>query len=673
MSIYRAKTKQEVYLTSLLYDSIDDNNFRAVRSLLCEKGANPNFIVPTKGISPFHLAVGIDDCDFALKVTCLILEFGGDPNVRSEDGLTPVHIASAWNRLDILKLLMRCGGDAELRDANWMTPVQYALKENLPDCVDLLRDHLPDKYEAMHEDLRDCYQFSFDKLLVNNGNLIGEYEIDEETARSINADRPLLDLVNQPEPDHTKLVLNWFETHVDEAKVDETFTVNRPNSTDEDFVSYESSADESDVVLNPKTLNSTIKKTYKKKRKIERQPNPRSSTPQTSPKSCMVERNPQCSSESGIQTLPCSGNSLSSVKPPETSSDYMTCSGNSILNQNILAIYDASKSLFASDESCNKSCESYEASFVTVSEVYKYEDEQEGIVLYEKRSIDIGRCSESVLTGSISSKMSQLPDRLCYDFSALRQALLELGYPAGPVTSTTRSVYLKKLRELQSRGGQAAVVAATPEDVERVYSRELRKTLRNGDWTSNLDHYKQLETTMMEQFRDPSKKWVEGRAKASFAYLLLDPRKTNNLREEADLKKAWERFLAAIFYVGKGKRNRPFQHLYEARRKWDKPNNTTSTEAKEVRILDIWRAGRGVICLHVFQNIMPVEAYTREAAMISALGLRNLSNKDAGKYYGVACQWSDRDKEKLGAYLLHKAMNIFLNECGSEIYPENLN
>jgi hypothetical protein len=41
---------------------------------------------------------------------------------------------------------------------------------------------------------------------------------------------------------------------------------------------------------------------------------------------------------------------------------------------------------------------------------------------------------------------------------------------------------------------------------------------------------------------------------------------------------------------------------------------------KVSQILDIWRAGLGVISLHIFQNVIACEAYTREACMIDAIG-----------------------------------------------------
>lgn len=67
--------------------------------------------------------------------------------------------------------------------------------------------------------------------------------------------------------------------------------------------------------------------------------------------------------------------------------------------------------------------------------------------------------------------------------------------------------------------------------------------------------YKSLEEAVSKQFStpDPTRKWREGVNKASFTYLLLDPRVTNNLpcrAEQLQPKELWETFIKAIFYVG---------------------------------------------------------------------------------------------------------------------------
>ena len=121
---------------------------------------------------------------------------------------------------------------------------------------------------------------------------------------------------------------------------------------------------------------------------------------------------------------------------------------------------------------------------------------------------------------------------------------------------------------------------------------------------------------------DSSISWREGLAKTSFTYLLLDPQITCNLPATArnlQLNQIWEKFLEAVFYIGKGKRSRPYSHLYQSVAIWKNKHSEQRFSKKVERILEIWHSGQGVICLYVFQNIIPVEAYTHEAAMISAM------------------------------------------------------
>ena len=59
----------------------------------------------------------------------------------------------------------------------------------------------------------------------------------------------------------------------------------------------------------------------------------------------------------------------------------------------------------------------------------------------------------------------------------------------------------------------------------------------------------------------------ESACKSSFNYLLMDPDITQNLPIklfQVTDQELWRTFVSSIFYVGKGSRSRPFQHLYEA-------------------------------------------------------------------------------------------------------------
>lgn len=106
-----------------------------------------------------------------------------------------------------------------------------------------------------------------------------------------------------------------------------------------------------------------------------------------------------------------------------------------------------------------------------------------------------------------------------------------------------------------------------------VFSVELERTLRTPDtFAKRLELYTPHIDRMMESFRvQPTErqKMREGRVKKSFVYLLIDSRLSENLSGEMasgehTLFGTWQRFLRSIFYVGKGKNGRPYDHLYEA-------------------------------------------------------------------------------------------------------------
>ena len=90
------------------------------------------------------------------------------------------------------------------------------------------------------------------------------------------------------------------------------------------------------------------------------------------------------------------------------------------------------------------------------------------------------------------------------------------------------------------------------------------------------------------------------------------------------------------------------------------------------QIMNIWSDNCGCVSLHCFQNVIPCEAYTREAAIIEALGLQHLTNLKKGDYYGVASAWTQKRKCTLGVILLKKACDIFIAEGERQIKPVDI-
>lgn len=259
----------------------------------------------------------------------------------------------------------------------------------------------------------------------------------------------------------------------------------------------------------------------------------------------------------------------------------------------------------------------------------------------------------------------------------IRDKLLSFGFTPGPI-SACREVYLKKLKDLLDpppNGASQSTLPSTPKSAldGPQFSTEMKGILAGRSLPDSVVADEDLVRRQFEE-PDPNLRWREGTTKNSFTYLLLDPRATHNLpgssKNLSELQ-TFRMFVGAIFYVGKGKQSRPYSHFREALQT-NVMHYKLNPSQKVRHIHDIWSSGFGVVSLHVFQSVVACEAYTREAAMIEAIGLNHLTNRKRGEFYGVASSWDSRRKRIYGTFLLMKAMKVLLLEGERQIRPANL-
>nr|XP_014091649.2 ankyrin repeat and LEM domain-containing protein 1 [Bactrocera oleae] len=224
--------------------------------------------------------------------------------------------------------------------------------------------------------------------------------------------------------------------------------------------------------------------------------------------------------------------------------------------------------------------------------------------------------------------------------------------------------------------------------LKRKFSMELQRTISSTKGFQCIRKYEKFESLSTKYFNSSpnlSNKKKRG-LKQCYLYFLIDPRISRNLPVSAkglNELEIWQQFLNSIFYVGKAKSTRPYSHLYNAMKKYNKQVtiaeesddkggllNPIVTDIQMIKygkvdhIVDIWRNGFGVVNLHVFHNILPYEAYTREAAVIDAISLPNLTNQSR--------KWTAKGRKSLGIALLYRAMKIFLSEGEIQLYPFDL-
>ncbi|XP_003371507.1 putative ankyrin repeat domain-containing protein 41 [Trichinella spiralis] len=238
--------------------------------------------------------------------------------------------------------------------------------------------------------------------------------------------------------------------------------------------------------------------------------------------------------------------------------------------------------------------------------------------------------AENRLHSSVDSSVLVSCERMTN--AELRKALTEDGYCVGPVTKQNRKIYIyklaKNLSEKRLSSGQKFSV-----ELEMMFKGRLDRAEAMNDI--------QLLKNYFEKFRNSGTRWREGSLKNSFCYFLIDPTVTDDLPSRANSMRGercniylhrlialskicifleceiMQIFCKSIFYIGKGKKCRPLQHLKDAAKRKDE-----KTTCKKLRkILQLWTSDQGVVSFHVWNNITPIEAYTREAAMIDAIDI----------------------------------------------------
>jgi ankyrin repeat protein len=108
--------------------------------LLLRTGAIGNVNAPDGlGRAPLHLACQDKEAlDVGRKCVALLLEYGADVGVRSDDHATPLHDACDRGGDDCATLLLKAGADVNATCEGGLTPLHVACEHGRVDCVELL-------------------------------------------------------------------------------------------------------------------------------------------------------------------------------------------------------------------------------------------------------------------------------------------------------------------------------------------------------------------------------------------------------------------------------------------------------------------------------------------------------------------------------------------------------
>ncbi len=142
-----------VPLMQLLVRRLKEDDPDILRYLLYY-GANINFRDPQTGLCPLHLAIHYYSGTPTLKVIQCLLDRKADPNAKTPNGKTTLHLIcsplpskyaqkkmSLRKKCMITELLLQRGANPNEHDQNFNSPLHLAAKHDLPKVAELLLDY----------------------------------------------------------------------------------------------------------------------------------------------------------------------------------------------------------------------------------------------------------------------------------------------------------------------------------------------------------------------------------------------------------------------------------------------------------------------------------------------------------------------------------------------------
>ena len=116
------------------------------------------------GVHILHIAANSDNEDV---ITLLASQWPAYVNAASDDGTTPLHVASTYGQLNAVNALIENGADPFLVDQEGMTPLDCSVREGQVQCVQYYKE-LGIRPDCDKEEGEDSMALAYTTMLMEN-------------------------------------------------------------------------------------------------------------------------------------------------------------------------------------------------------------------------------------------------------------------------------------------------------------------------------------------------------------------------------------------------------------------------------------------------------------------------------------------------------------------------
>ncbi|RCN43730.1 LEM domain protein [Ancylostoma caninum] len=615
-----------------------------------------------------HLLAG-SSTTTALDAARTLLANGANASAKGDEGLTPLHVACAYDCLAMAQLLMHYGADPQAEDDHGRTPFSMATGNTQRFLQRILAKDTREQRGIIRR-LFACHAMA---LSVNGGFM---RSIRRKVRRSLSAigyRRPRLEALPVTEMETSTRAVVLPVTPTGKA----TTSNNRKQSASKHKQSASQAAHpgypSADIMPKPSCSRAPVSSTVPRRAATKIKTTHRSKTPDI----------PSSTPAPKVRTRSSSGPETTSNRKPATNGHGKSTQAphrqagkqagktpladvrNSAQNRASSAVQPRTATAATTPKAPKPRCQP------SAPPIDEMPADELSRWLSEKDSSQDTQGTDVYLTADESFDMAELQRRI---------EQMKMGDPtSSPHVDDGQLRKIRRLNDAQLRAELKKVgIVAGPmcARTRGMYEKKLLTMRRDVADTKGVRYSRQLELAMMGMLSSEAGKILDDKIReefqlagvTAFCYLLLDPRKITEDVESLDLKK----FVPAIFYVGKGTKARPLAHLIEAKKERDAKSPKVASNVKLKRIDSIWGAGNGVLCLQINHSVSDDEAFVREAALIEAIRLENLTNVKGGEWRGTSKTWTLSMKAEFGTYQLERALGVLKMEGLRPIKPEAL-
>lgn len=113
---------------AVLWAALQNGKAEPIRQAL-KRGGDPNMTVPNGGYNVLSWSAEQYYGSDARERSLILLDAGADPNLKGDNGSTPLYYAVRRSHRDLVQKMMEKGGDPLVRNKNGQTPLSYAVSE----------------------------------------------------------------------------------------------------------------------------------------------------------------------------------------------------------------------------------------------------------------------------------------------------------------------------------------------------------------------------------------------------------------------------------------------------------------------------------------------------------------------------------------------------------------